>query len=255
MSSGIVTQSITRIGRNEPFDLQVSRGQITGHAAIFRGAYTTLSTTGQNYTIWNRAANYVFPTVAAKMYLSSDSTLDTTQSVLIQGLDANYNQISEVLALNGQAGVLSANTYFRINGMVVVTDSPVGNLYFGTGTITAGVPANVYGFISSGDNNMLAAIYTVPAGYTLYITGGSVSSGTSGQNKYATIKFYIQSGGVKYAGATITQSNGYQYFPYNPPLAVAEKTDLFDTATTTDATPAQVSVNLSGYLIQNDGAL
>lgn len=254
-ATGVVTQSITRTGLYEPFDLQASRGQITGHIPVFRGAYTALATAGQNYAVWNRAANYVFPSVASKMFLSSDSTADTTQSVFIQGLDANYNAVSEVIALNGQAGVQSSNTYYRINGMIVVNDSPVGNLYFGTGTITSGVPANVYGFISAGDNNMLAAIYTVPAGYTLYITGGSVSSGTSGQNKYNTIKFYIQSAGVKYAGATITQANGYQYFPYNPPLPVGEKTDLLDTATTTDATPAQVSVNLTGYLVKNEGAL
>lgn len=250
-----VAPSITQSGRLEPFDLQVARGQVFGHRPIFRAAYTTVATTGQNYLVWNRTAAYVFPTVAAQMTLSSSSAGDTTQAVLIQGLDASYNEISEVLVLNGQNGVLSTKSYFRINGMVVLVDSPAGNLYFGTGTVTAGVPANVYGFISAGDNAMMAAIYTVPAGYTLYVQGGSVSSGTSGQNKYVTVDFYSVISGVKYLGAKITQANGFQHYPYTPPISVPEKTDLYDTATTTDTTPAQVSANLSGILIKNDGAL
>lgn len=244
--------SISRFGLYEPFDLQVSRGQISFHTPIFRAAYSTYVTTGQNYAIWNRAANYTFPTVASTMKLSSSAVGDTTQSVLIQGLDSSYNEISEVIALNGQNGVTSVNSYLRVNDMIVVTDSPTGNIYFGTGTITSGVPANVYGFISAGDNKMLAAIYTVPAGHTLYIMGGSLSVNTANATKYVTVLFKLSTGGVTYVGAPIIGGSGFQYFPYTPPLKVVEKTDLLDVATTTDNTASSATANLQGVLIQND---
>lgn len=244
--------SISRFGTYEPFDLQVSRGQIAFHTPIFRAAYSTYVTSGQNYALWNRAANYTFPTVASTMTLSSSATGDTTQSVLIQGLDASYNPISEVVALNGQTGVTSTKSYLRINDMIVITDSPTGNIYFGTGSITAGVPANVYGFISAGDNKALSAIYTVPAGYTLYITGGSLGVNTANATKYVTVSFKLSTNGVTFVGAPIIGGSGFQYFPYTPPLAVQEKTDLFDTATTTDNTTSSATANLQGILIKNN---
>lgn len=249
-----IISSITRQGTYEPFELQVSRGQIQGHRAIFRSAYSTLITAAQNYAVWNRAANYSFPSVASTMTLSSSATGDTTQSVLISGLDSSYAEISEVLTLNGQTPVTSTKSFFRVNDMLVLTDSPTGNLYFGTGTVTAGVPANVYGFIYAGDNSMMCGSYTVPAGYTLYILGGSVNCSLANQNKLVTINFSTAVAGVRYAAAKIISSGGYQHYPYTPPLAVPEKSDLLDTATTTDNTTSTVTANLSGILIKNDGS-
>lgn len=246
-----VYSSATRQGAYEPFDLQVSRGQVDGHRAVFRSAYSTLITSSQNYAVWNRAANYVFPTVASTMTLSSSSTSDTTQSVLISGLDANYEEISEVLTLNGQNAVTSTKSFFRVNDMLVLTDSPVGNIYFGTGTVTTGVPANVYGFISAGDNQQLGGWYTVPKGNTLYIQGGSVNASLANQNKLVTINFNTTVLGVRYSAAKIISSGGFQHYPYTPPLAVPEKADLLDTATTTDNTTSTVTANLSGVLIKN----
>lgn len=249
MTTPYVSQ--TQYGKNEAFDLQVSRGQVQGHTAIFRSAYSTFVTSGQNYAVWNRAANYTFPASASLMTLSSSATGDTTQSVLITGLDANYLQISEVIVLNGQNAVTSTKSFFRVNDMLVLTDSPTGNIYFGTGTVTTGVPANVYGFISAGDNQQLGGWYTVPAGNTLYIQGGSVNCSLANTNKLVSISFSTSVAGVRYSAAKIISSGGYQYYPYTPPLAAPEKSDLLDTATTSDATASTAAVNLSGYLIKN----
>lgn len=252
MAATAPPHSVTVQGAYEPFELQVSRGQIMGHQSIFRSAYSTFITSGQNYAIWNRAANYVFPTVASTMTLSSSATGDIGQLINIVGLDANYKEISEVLALNGQTPVTSTKSYFRINGMQVLTDTPTGAIYFGTGTVTSGVPANVYGFISPLDSSMMAGVYTVPAGYTLYIYGGSINGSLSNQNKLITVDFNTVIGGVDYKAAKIITSGGFQYFPYTPPLAIPEKADLIDKATTTDNTPSTLTANLQGILIKND---
>lgn len=236
---------------NGDYQLQVSRGLVQGHTAIFRSAYSNTITSGQNYLVWPRAAAYTFPVSASTMTLSSSATGDIGQAVLIQGLDSTYNEISEVLTLNGQTAVTSTQQFLRINEMTVLVDSPTGSIYFGTGTVTAGVPANVYGFIAPTDNNMMAAIYTVPAGCTLYIQGGSVNAALANTNKLVTVRFAASILGVTYQKAPIQTSGGYQYFPYTPPLAIPEKTDLWDTATTTDATTSSVVANLSGILIKN----
>ena len=181
-----ISTSQTQYGKNEPFELQVARGQIPKHTAIFRSAYSASITNGSEYAVWPRAATYVFPTVASVMTLSSSVTTDIGQLVRIVGLDVNYFEISEILALNGRTAVTSTKSFLRINDMQVLTDTPTGNIYFGTGALTLGVPANVYGFIAALDGTQLAAIYTVPAGHELYIYGGSSNATLANANKTAS---------------------------------------------------------------------
>jgi hypothetical protein len=52
---------------------------------------------------WERESDYTFPPSATTMSLVSTSTSDTAVSVLISGLDSNYNQISETRTLTGTA--------------------------------------------------------------------------------------------------------------------------------------------------------
>lgn len=244
----IVPQSY--FGKTEPYEVQVAAGVIPNARPIFRSAYSNVITSPNTYMVWNLARSYTFPASASTMTVSSSSTSDTAQTVLVQGLDANYNEISEIVALNGQTGVSTVRSYKRINDLIVIADGAVGNIYIGTGTVTAGVPANVYNFIYAGDNMSHTAVYTVPAGHTLLIQGGSLSSFTANANKQNTVSYYAQSNGVRYLSAPIIASIGYQHYPYNPPAPIAEKTDVFDFVTTTD-TSGSVVVNLSGILIKN----
>jgi len=85
----------------------------------------------------------------------------------------------------------------------------------------------------------------------LYILGGSVNTALANQNKTVIVSFNTRINGVIYKGANIQSSGGYQHYPYTPPLAVTEKMDIWDTATTSDGTPSSVTANLSGILIKN----
>jgi len=55
-----------------------------------------------------------------------------------------------------------------------------GVIYAGTGTVTTGVPANIYATINGdGTNQTLMALWTIPAGYTGYLMQYDVSNGTT----------------------------------------------------------------------------
>ena len=117
--------SITQNGRYEPFELQVSRGQISLHNPQNVFAYgTTPATAGVFRTVWENMATteYVFPGSAITMNLKSDTAGDTA-TITIVGLDANYAVITETLTLNGTTNVPTVNQYFRINQMYVATGS------------------------------------------------------------------------------------------------------------------------------------
>lgn len=218
--------------------------------SIFRSAYNP-SVGSSEATLWPKNTLYSFPSSASLMTLYSTSTLDTSQAVLVEGLDANYEEISEVLILNGQTGRQSTRQYLRINAMTVLTDSPQGDIAFGTGGATAGVPVNTYGFIKAGDNITNSAVYTVPAGYTLRLSSGSISAGAATGSHNVLAKFRTRINGVSYLTAQITIANNYQFFPYNPSIDVPEKSDIYNNVST-DGGSSSVSATFNGWLVKNN---
>jgi hypothetical protein len=183
--------SISRVGTSEPFELQVARGQIAWHYPLFKfGNNTTVGDSLE--TIWAEGGLYSYLTAATVLKVSSSSTDDTSagtgaRTVQLYGLDADYNEINELVTLNGQTAVNTTQSFLRIYRMVVRSagsgGANAGVIYAGTGTVTTGVPANVYASVNgiTGANQSLMALWTVPAGYTAYLLQYDVSNGTTSQ--------------------------------------------------------------------------
>ena len=184
-------RSITQVGTSEPFELQVARGQIPGHYGLFK--FGNNATVGDSLeTIWAEGGLYSYLTAATVLKVSSSSTDDTSagtgaRTVQLYGLDGDYNEINELVTLNGQTAVNTTQSFLRINRMIVRSagsgGANAGVIYAGTGTVTTGVPANVYASVNgvTGSNQSLMALWTVPAGYTAYLLQYDVSNGTSSQ--------------------------------------------------------------------------
>lgn len=231
MSTPYVSQ--TQYGKNEPFELQVSRGQVQGHRVVTFSGYNA-----DVDTIWVPIwadGSLSFPAAATVMKISSSSAADVNTSgtgawtVLISGLDANYNEISETVALNGQTAVNTVNSYLRVNGFVVATAgtglTAAGNIYAGTGVVTAGVPATVYEYIPLGWNARQTAVYTIPAGYTGYVTYSRLTFGqASGTNALWGRVTITNSNNIKTATVSAVANNGIIDFQPKYPIPVVEKT-------------------------------
>ena len=183
--------SISRVGTSEPFELQVARGQIAWHNPLFK--FGNNPSVGDSLeTIWAEGGLYSYLTAATVLKVSSSSTDDTSagtgaRTVQLYGLDGDYNEINELVTLNGQTAVNTTQSFLRINRMVVRSAGSggvnAGVIYAGTGTVTTGVPANVYASVNgvTGANQSLMALWTVPAGYTAYLLQYDVSNGTTSQ--------------------------------------------------------------------------
>ena len=180
--------SISRFGLTEPFNLQVARGQIAYHESIYKFGNNP-QVADSIETIWSQGGLYSYLSTATVLKVSSSSANDTSagtgaRTVELFGLDGDYNEISEVVTLNGQTAVNTTQSYLRINRMIVRSagsgGANAGIVYAGTGTVTTGVPANIYATINGdGTNQTLMAIWTVPAGYTGYLVQYDVSNGTT----------------------------------------------------------------------------
>ena len=180
--------SISRFGLTEPFDLQVARNQIAYHESVYKfGNNPAVADSVE--TIWPQGGLYSYPSAATVLKVSSSSTDDASagtgaRTVELFGLDGDYNEISETVTLNGQTAVNTTQSFLRINRMIVRSagsgGANAGVIYAGTGTVTTGVPANIYAIINGdGSNQTLMALWTVPAGYTAYFMQYDVSNGTT----------------------------------------------------------------------------
>jgi len=241
-------RSITQVGKYEPFELQVARGQVTGHSLqnIF-GYQAALTTT--LYPIWENLSAYTYPVSATTMLLYSSSASDTNVSVLINGLDANFNPISETLVLtNGATGVTTVNSYLRINGMILASGvANVGKLSLSNAGKTV-----TYAAMSIGLGKSQAAIYTVPAGYTFYLTRVDINAAIAAGG-VASVNYQVYSkNNVSGVALTVLESSFTQNFSIRRvvPFAYTEKTDLQWQANA-DTGTIQIGVNVEGYLIKN----
>ena len=167
-----------------PYELLVAQGKVTGVTNV--NIYgTQANVNGTFIPIWEKDTAYTYPTSAIQMTLYSSSASDTAVSVRIDGLDANYLPITEVLVLtNGTTGVTTVNSYFRINSMNVLTSSsnnPVGTLYLSNSAKTV-----TYAQINISVGRTQMTIYTVPAGYTFYLerVGAYTSAGPTKTTYY-----------------------------------------------------------------------
>jgi len=174
MSNGIVS-SVTRMGAYEPFDLQVARGQIYGHSTVsIFGYQPSVGTT--SIAVWENASAYVFPASASTMTVASNSATDNGATVLVVGLDANWNQIQETVTI-ATGGTTTVNSYLRINNLFLT--APASGQTTNVGQITIKVSTTTYGQINVGIGKSQNAWYSVPANYDFYLDQVEINTSNS----------------------------------------------------------------------------
>ena len=256
--TGVVWDSITKNGKYEPFELQVSRGYITNHAPQNIFAYgTTPATAALFRTVWENMATteYVFPSSSVTMQLVSTAAGDTA-SITIVGLDANYAVISEILVLNGTTNVPTVNQYLRINSISVSTGSatnPTGVVSLSNGGVVyAQINTGVFNGVTSSLGRSQMAVFTVPAGYTFYgYRYGAYSSFNGNSANYTTYRAITNSSAGVQQMIVQTPFNTSYEVQRHFSLPYVEKTDLRWQIAPSAATAATVSINIGGVLIKN----
>lgn len=255
--------SITQNGKIEPFELQVSRGQITWHQSVTVFGFNP-DVDASPETIWPGDGILPFPAAAIQMKISSSSENDSSgntgaRTIYIGGLDANHDEISEIVTMNGQTAVLTVQSFLHINQAYVMTagnlNGAAGTIYIGTGTVTAGVPATIYDIIAYDYNTRITGSYTVPAGYTAYLSQGLFSAGQAGGTNSVTGRLMTRgTNNIRLTAAVTTINNGTADYVFEYPTAIPEKTTIEAQAFGSSANNACSSMFIL-VLIKNDGTL
>jgi len=249
-----VPASQTYFGKTEPFDLQIARGQIPGHAGVEIFGYSTAIGSSAQGPMWEgqtlSGGLYTYPSSAAQLVLVSSSASDnTTRSVVIEGLDSNYLPITETIALNGTTNVTTIKSFFRINAMYMLSST-------NTGDITASISSTVYAKINAGVGQTQMSIYTVPAGASFYLAyvQYDASIGFTSSNYMIAQEYNKIISGTYNGQITVTHQSTFvqkQETPFTAPILHPEKTDLQFCVKSNSGSPFTVSMYAGGYLIQN----
>lgn len=194
-------------------------------------------------TVWNYGGAKNYPTSALTMSAVSSNAGDT-MPILIQGLDADYKSIAEIVPLNGTTPVTTIQPFLRVNTALITAGSNVGNISISNG-------GTVYAYIEEELGITQACSYTVPAGYSLYIFRITANSGTATGAQTITIRNYTR---THYGRILRVAEAGFQTSQVNydrqVPFRIAEKTDFqFEAKSSTGQN--EVAIFVEALLMDN----
>ena len=128
-------------------------------------------------TLWTGGGNYVFPQTAETIRIqaggnANDDVAGTgALSIIVEGLDANWDQITDTIVTNGaSASTATTNTYIRINRVYVESVGTFHGYNIGYITIENTSTNNVLAIVEAEKSQTQTSIYSVPAGHSAYLT-------------------------------------------------------------------------------------
>ena len=239
---------------DEAWELNVSRGKVRGAFHIIKFG-ENLDVDGQIETVWDGGGLYTYLTSAGVLTVTSNDGDDSAsgtgaRTVTIEGLDADYNQVSETLTVGGGAGSVE---FYRVFRAFVASSGSTGT---NEGTITIAQGATTLAQIrtvgsptKTGLGQTFMSIYTVPAGYTGFIYQFDVSTAKSDGNIFLVKRGHTDNGTWRSQDIIHANVNSIER-NYKFPLKIEEKTDIEVRAVST-TNNMKCAATLCILLVQN----
>ena len=228
--------------------LAIAKGEVNGYSSIHKfGAVPSLSinTTG---TIWD-VDDTIYPwsafDTAGVLNIPAVNAGDDGDKVTVFGLDENFNEIEEEFTLSSTVTVTGTKTFSRVyRAYYYDSTTNAGDISVRRGTTTVLR-------IKAGKAQTLMCIYTVPAGYTAYLTQGTASIKYGGD---ASIEMFVRYFGqtsfrIGHAGEVAGTGMPYHY-KFTVPIAIPEKSDI-DVRASVRSTNSKVTAAFDMILVQN----
>ena len=174
-------------GRPKDFALFVAGGKFGDEILSVRKFGHNEAVTDSFSDLWDGGGDYPFPTTANPVRIAAGGNAADTaaglgaRSILIQGLDENWNPASEELATNGALASADTVTSFIRVFRVYVKDS---GAYGAANTGTISIETNPGGVelarIPASHGQTQMAIYTIPAGYKGFLNSYDITADKTG---------------------------------------------------------------------------
>jgi len=205
---------------NLPFGLSVQKGLVNNYSGIQKfGLNSAVGTSFE--TIWDGSNTYTYPSSAGTATVtSSDTSSDNGGTVLVEGLDSNYDLASETLTIGGSAGSTSFIRVFRAT--MITANTGTANV----GNVTVTVSSTSVAIITATYGQTLMCVYTVPRKYNAYLMQIDVGSSKDLENEIRFITKKVSNGNVFQTKSFITTRGGFMEKNFHIPIVIEEKTDV-----------------------------
>src|SRR5210317_1880872 len=224
------------------FDLgiSVSKGLVEDFSVAGQFGYNTAVGTSFE-TVWGVGGTPTYPSTATGCTVTSSNTAsDNTGTVLVSGLDANYDLQTAVATIGGSA---TTETFIRVFSIRMLTAN-TGNA--NVGTLTATVDSQTAATVPVGYGSSLSAIYTIPANKRGFIVQASIGSSKQKEIEAKIMTKNITNGNVWNTVAFQSTFGVPLFETFVIPFKIEEKTDI-ELRAKADATTA-ISGSISLFL-------
>jgi hypothetical protein len=169
----------------DPFLSAVAAGLVQDHKIVHKfGRNDSAGTTAED--IWTVGGIYSWSTTPFVIHVASASANDTattgsgSREIEVQGLDSDFNEISEIIPMNGTTGATGTKSFIRVNRAFSTKCGTYANTVnacqaglitlrrnTGAGAVEAEFAVNNFGtpYTSVGMGQTEQARYTIPNGY------------------------------------------------------------------------------------------
>ena len=207
--------------------IHIANGQMLNTSHINKFGYTGAGVNG-TATIWDgsgTSATYTYLTAPVTLKVESDDQDDDGATYVIEGLDGDYNPVSETITTDAGTGIGTGTQQFLRVFRARVTSN--GGVNDGNVSINSNDANNtLLAYIKEDNGQTLMSVYTVPAGKTAYLfkLHGSVDKAN------VDVKFMFfetpfgGSRNIKHMSGT--QGGNPIDYDYSVPLRFEQKSDL-----------------------------
>jgi len=212
-----------------PYLYDIAEGNVPDHSAIRLFGYNGVVAAAWE-TVHAASTLRTYLTAAERLQVTSTDVDDDgapvgdgARTVTIAGLDSDYDVLTETVTMNGQGNVLTTASFLRVSSVTVATAGDTG---FNEGIITVSNNADsiVLDQIDVQENASLSAAYTVPNGYTAYITQAMATESSS---KGCQFGFWIRTfGGLWTMKRSIVLLDSSIVLDMSMPMKLPQKTDI-----------------------------
>ncbi len=246
---------------NSDFLVEVAKGLIPGHSIVHKyGGNHDIDTGSVPESLWGGGGLYPgFNAVAAQTvnvtstHGDDDVGGDGALRVRLEGLDGNYDRVTEDVTLTGAIATVSGNTYLRLDRAYVLTAGAAG-CNVGDIEISQTISGIKMVDLPATRNQANMGCYTVPAGFTAWPLSGLCTL-IDAQDTTARMDVFIREFGGVFRSRFpfgIYRGGGPVTLATNAPQApLLEKTDFDVRCITTSSSNTHVTIKIDFLLVDN----
>lgn len=204
------------------FGLGVAKGQFSNISHVHKFGAVPAMSQNQSGTVWDvNDTNYPWASFSSAGTLSipAVNASDNGLQVTIQGLDDNYDSLTETVTVSSAASMTTSNAFRRVFRAFSDTTN-VANINIQKSAVTVAR-------ITAGKAQTLMAVYTIPAGHTGYLVKGTASCQSGADATGDMYVRYFGQSSFRVGHSFEVAGVGGQYtYDFGVAIKIPEKSDI-----------------------------